>query len=76
MHTLASHAFLLERNNQDADPLSSRTPSTHGSSAVIGPDAIGNPFFGTINDVVVSFSLRRGGDACDIRSGYKSLDPV
>jgi hypothetical protein len=74
VHTLASHAFLFERYDQDADSFSSRASSTYGSSAVIGPNTISNPLLGSIDDVVISFSPRRGGNICDIRSGcMKSL---
>mmetsp|Transcript_23462 Transcript_23462/g.37811 ORF Transcript_23462/g.37811 Transcript_23462/m.37811 type:complete len:275 (-) Transcript_23462:388-1212(-) len=67
----ARHGFF---HQQHRDALRSLPSSTHRNGEVVGPDAIGNPLLGSVDDVEVAFALRRGADVGHIAASPRLGD--
>lgn len=67
VHPLASNSRSFQRNHKQADSTFARSSSPDSSRAVIGPDAVGDPFLRSIHNVVIPLSRHSGLDICNIR---------
>ena len=72
---LACHAGSLEWDDQGGDALSSFASCSHGCSAIIREDTVGDPFLGSVDDIDISASLGRGGDSGDVRPSCEVFSP-
>lgn len=71
MHTrilklLARHARYLQRDHKRRDTLNGFTSSPHSCRTVVCKDTIGDPLFGSVDNIHVAFFLSSCGDSSDI----------
>lgn len=57
----AGHAWNLERDDERGNAALSRPSCSHRSSTVIRKNAVGDPFLGPIDNILVAPALRRRG---------------
>lgn len=68
----AGYAFRVQGDDQGRYSGFPRTTGTDSSRAVVSPHAIGDPFLGSVHNVLVSLSLRQSGDSCNIGTSCKN----
>lgn len=71
MHTrilklLARHARYLQRDHKGRDTLNAFTSSPHSCRAVIRKDTIGDPLFGSVDNIHIALFLGDCGDSSNI----------
>ena len=64
----AGYTRCLQRDDESGDALYSFASCSHGRSAIIGEDAVGDPFLCSIDNVDISIPLCRGSYSGNIRS--------
>jgi len=65
-----SYAGCFERDDEEGDSCCTRTASSYSSSYVVGPYAVGDPFFGAVDKVVGSLAGGSGFDVRYVRASY------
>lgn len=71
VHLAGCDARDFKGNDEDRDTCCTRAASSDCCCDVVGPDAIGDPFLGAVDNVVVAFSDGRCFDVRNIRSSYR-----
>lgn len=72
LNLATSHTRYLHRDNQRRDTSCSCTASSHGRSAIISKDTVGNPLLGSVDNVHVALALGGGSQASNIGASYRS----
>ena len=69
-HLACGYAGCFERDDEKGDSCCTRTASSYGGSYVVGPYAVGDPFFGAVDKVVGSLPDGGGFDVRYVRASY------
>lgn len=70
VHTARGDTWRFEGNDEEGDTGGSSTTSTDGGSAIVGPDAVSDPFLRSVYNVVITFADGSGFDACNVGTGW------
>jgi hypothetical protein len=70
VHPLSSDSVYLERNDKKTDASSAWAAGPHSSRAIICPDSVGDPFLGSVDNVMVPNSLCSSAYIGDIRASF------
>ena len=73
---LARHTRNLQRDHKRRNTLNAFAARPHSSCTVICEDTIGDPLFGSVDNVHIAFFLSSCGDSSDIRPGCYSKDNI
>ena len=74
---LARHTRNLQRDHKRRNTLNAFTPGPHSSCTVIRKNAIGDPLFGSVDNIHITLFLSSCGDPSNIRpSCYSQLATI
>lgn len=73
---LTGHPRGLERDDQGGDAVRAFASGSYGSSAIIRENSIGDPFFGSVDNINISAALCCGSDPRDIGPSCSSVQLI
>ncbi len=76
LHSPTAYSRSFEWDDECRNALFTRAPSSHSSCAVISKYAVGDPFLGSVDNVLIAVALCRGGNAGYIGSSCSAVRSV